>query len=993
MCIAHIPASSASGFSHNADAIEETTKSVLKLVLMDESNDESYYTGSGFVAFNSHTLITNYHVIENTTIAIASDDDDNIFDIDHVLCADKEADIAILEISGPIELKPLVLYPDDQLKRGSPVVAIGSPEGLKNTVSTGIISYQYTDENNIPMIQITAPISHGSSGGALLNDDGEVIGVTTSSISSGQNLNFAINIAVVVAMYNSWDGTKYTLANHKETANMDYTNVYQYNKPYGANEKDNTPSTSSTEVWTCLNCGKENTSKYCRECGTEKPIWVCSCGSLNSSNTFCGECGKSIDNLIDLVNQAVNCVTQKDYSRAISILNDLSQFNSGSFDTSIGNHIQAQQYLSKVYYDAGTAFLHDANYTQAVVSFQNAGMYQDAQTMVLKVYYEEANSLLKEKKYEEAISSFEKAMDYSDAKDRIKEIYYVQAEEALENGSIDSAIEFFVKAGNYKDSSNRIIQIKEEEQEKKYQSAIDAFDNGNYEYAIELLSQVIDYKDSSTKITTAKIQIIQQQLKSINSDPNTMVVEDQNQLEELLKQLAEYTNNNDAIELQKQIEYTIASHLQHLQFYSKAIEHYQQAKDYSDAVDQISNCKLLKLEKLVTDGEVEEAIQYYHSDLEPDGKEYDCALLKPGSKGRYVKVLLSLIKPLGITKQKVDIENYYEEYKSYVQAIEQYLGMNADGLITIGEYCQIQNVIYPGCNSDYTTILLEKLADLSFISSLPETHSEYKNNYVSALKKAETALGLISDGIITQTEYKYIMNQHVEAPASVQNIKATVKNDTVTLTWSKVPDAVFYEIRESSVNGIVSEYKTTKNSWVDKDITTGTSHTYSIVAHKYTISSEAITTQVNVPVYYKRITISELNKNLDKYIGKHVEISNAKYDNYKFTNEEGLSLSAFYHTPKGKAKYDLGILCKDSSGLVEFRFENLLAWDLGDVDIIALCYRNRIISFTGRGMVVNETANWSNETTDANGITTKFYYDHSKEVPLIFLESASWSAR
>ncbi len=994
LCIVKISTSCAAGFSQNADAIEETTKSVLKLVLMDESNGESYYTGSGFIAFNSHTLITNYHVIKDTTIAIASDDDDNIFDIDYVLCADKEADIAILEISGPKNLKPLELYPDNQLKRGSSVVTIGSPEGLKNSVSTGIISYQYVDDKNIPVIQITAPISHGSSGGALLNDDGKVIGVTTSSISSGQNLNFAINIAVAVAMYNAWDGTRYTLANHKQTAKMDYTNIYQYNESYDADGKENTPSTSSTEDWTCPNCGKENTSKYCKECGTEKPFWICSCGSVNSSNKYCGECGRSIIDFIDAINRAAENVKQNNNTGAAAILKELGQFNSGSFDTVVGNHIEAQVYLSKIYYDEGIASLRDGDYTQAVVCFQNAGVYQDAQTMVFRAYYEEADSLLKEKKYKEAISAFEKAKDYSDSKDRIKNIYYTQAEEALENGTIDVAIDLFAKAGDYKDSANRIVQIKEEQQEKKYQSAIEAFDNGDYERAVKLFSQLIDYKESDTMITTAKVGIIQQQLKGINSDPETMVLDDWNQLILLLKQLAEYEENKGARGLEKQIHYFLARYLQYQQFYSEAIEHYQQAEDYSDAIEQISNCKLLKLEQLTAEGKTQEAITYYHSDLEPEGKGYDCVLIKPGSQGCYVKVLLSLIKPLGITKEKVDIENYCEEYQSYVQTIEQYLGMNADGLITIGEYFQIENVIYPGCNSDYVAKLLEKLADLSFVSALPEAHSEYKNNYAAAIKKAETALGLNSDGIITQSEYRKIMDQFVEAPMAVQNLKTTVKNDSVILIWSKVRGAVFYEIKEYGVDGIISEYKTSKSNWTDKDVTTGTKHTYSVIAHKYTVPSEPVTEVVEVPVYYKRVTISELNKNLGKYIGRHVEIINAKYDRYRLKDGKGSSLPFYSHMPVIKAKYELGILCKDSMGLVEFRFEDLLSWNWeNNVDIVELCYRQKMLSFSGRGIVVNETADWRDETTEANGLITHFYYKYTQKVPLIYLESVSWRTK
>lgn len=75
--------------------------------------------------------------------------------------------------------------------RGQKVVAIGSPLGLFNSVSDGIISgFRVID--GVDMIQFTAPISRGSSGGAVLNMYGEVIGMSTAGIDSGQNINLAM---------------------------------------------------------------------------------------------------------------------------------------------------------------------------------------------------------------------------------------------------------------------------------------------------------------------------------------------------------------------------------------------------------------------------------------------------------------------------------------------------------------------------------------------------------------------------------------------------------------------------------------------------------------------------------------------------------------------------------------------------------------------------------------------------------------------------------
>ena len=100
---------------------------------------------------------------------------------------------------------PLDYDAADELKRSQAVVAIGSPAGLKNTVSIGNISAFY-DQGNKNWIQFTAPISSGSSGGALLNDQGKVIGITTATYASTQNVNLAVRVSALAALYQKWDG-------------------------------------------------------------------------------------------------------------------------------------------------------------------------------------------------------------------------------------------------------------------------------------------------------------------------------------------------------------------------------------------------------------------------------------------------------------------------------------------------------------------------------------------------------------------------------------------------------------------------------------------------------------------------------------------------------------------------------------------------------------------------------------------------------------------
>ena len=113
----------ASEFSKDTAAIEKAAKSVLKLEVMDHNN-YLIATGSGFIAFDHTSLITNYHVVEGAGAVVAISDEGNRYQLDSVLCADKEMDIAILGFSDPVEYEPLKLYPDKNHPRGLEVIAI-----------------------------------------------------------------------------------------------------------------------------------------------------------------------------------------------------------------------------------------------------------------------------------------------------------------------------------------------------------------------------------------------------------------------------------------------------------------------------------------------------------------------------------------------------------------------------------------------------------------------------------------------------------------------------------------------------------------------------------------------------------------------------------------------------------------------------------------------------------------------------------------------------
>lgn len=155
-------------------------------------------SGSGIMIGEKGYILTNNHVASGGVYySVRIEDDDYEYNTDEVIKYNPVLDLAIIRIQR--RLNPINVYNGSRkLVRGQKVVAIGSPLGLFNSVSDGIIS-GFRKIDNVDMIQFTAPISHGSSGGAVLNMQGEVIGISTAGIDSGQNINLAMGYECINA--------------------------------------------------------------------------------------------------------------------------------------------------------------------------------------------------------------------------------------------------------------------------------------------------------------------------------------------------------------------------------------------------------------------------------------------------------------------------------------------------------------------------------------------------------------------------------------------------------------------------------------------------------------------------------------------------------------------------------------------------------------------------------------------------------------------------
>lgn len=170
--------------------IEEVKNSVVQIYVYDE-DDEIIATGSGVIAFEDDLVLTNAHVVEDNNKLEVISENNTKYTVEGILAYNKKKDIAILKLNKNNGGKALKIK--EKVSVGDEVIAIGSPLGLKNTVSSGMLSGYFQD--NIEVYQHTAPISSGSSGGALLNNKGKLIGITYASINGGQNLNLAIPIS------------------------------------------------------------------------------------------------------------------------------------------------------------------------------------------------------------------------------------------------------------------------------------------------------------------------------------------------------------------------------------------------------------------------------------------------------------------------------------------------------------------------------------------------------------------------------------------------------------------------------------------------------------------------------------------------------------------------------------------------------------------------------------------------------------------------------
>jgi tetratricopeptide (TPR) repeat protein len=330
-----------------ADKIfKENSKAVVVVTTFDENN-EPLMRGCGFVVRSDGAVITNYHVISNAKY-IKVKVGETVLDVEGLLLADKKNDLAILKANGE-KLQTVKIGNSEKATIDEKVYVISSHEGMENTISDGILSGIREILSGKKVLQISAPISPGSSGSPVFNKDGEVIGVATFLLEEAQNLNFAMPVNLV----------KDKIGN-KKVALLKESGMEDYKK--------------TAEYWLNLGNAYYYSGKYKKAIESyEQAIRINPDDAEAYTNLGCAYAG------LDMHKEAI-----ESFKQAIRINPDLadahyglgvSYWASGMHEDAIESYKQAIRInpdLADAHYHLGDAYYNSAMYKEAIESYKRA---------------------------------------------------------------------------------------------------------------------------------------------------------------------------------------------------------------------------------------------------------------------------------------------------------------------------------------------------------------------------------------------------------------------------------------------------------------------------------------------------------------------------------------------------------------------------------------------------------------------------------------------
>ncbi|MBS1517912.1 MAG: trypsin-like peptidase domain-containing protein [Bacteroidetes bacterium] len=482
----------------NAEQIIENNKAALISIWFSDNNFYSYSSdsyidstilnGSGFILSEDGLIGTNNHVIDNIDSIIIKTSDGNFFHAERVM-TDEEKDFALIKIvnTSGIKFQTVRLGNSDDVKAGQEVFAIGSPLGFEYTISSGIVAairdnekvnfsdpYSYvTNEKTFEkVIQITAAISPGNSGGALFNKKGEVIGITTYTYIGYGNLNFAVAINSYKKFMDLALATDISIAEDRE--NKREENKFNSNFRNAVNMKT---QLASDWYYTKLKDSVGNADAYTERVDSLNKVRS---GKIENLLEQCIQMKPDsfyvYQELLDLYVITDNSKKTEELYRKI-----LSKFDSDSLLNQISSAL-ASAYTNSGKYDQAIKFYNkmlEQDRTQYFINFQIAGIYEQkkdfqkaeqeyrkilkmdpnynqAYTRLGKIYYENYGDLKKAKKYLQ--KGYDNEMEYTGSTPYDTDLLYYLGMIAVKEDKKMEAIIYYMDLksnGGYNEDANK----------------------------------------------------------------------------------------------------------------------------------------------------------------------------------------------------------------------------------------------------------------------------------------------------------------------------------------------------------------------------------------------------------------------------------------------------------------------------------------------------------------------------------------------------------
>jgi len=437
------------------DLVKKVKPSVVLIETFDKDN-KPIGQGSGFFIDNKGRLITNHHVIEGAYSATIKTSTGKEYPVQGIVAKDTEADIVKLVVNLPDANITFLNLSVNVPSEGEDIFVIGNPLGLESTVSTGIVSAVRDIPTFGKILQITAPVSPGSSGSPVINSKGEVIGIATLVLKEGQNLNFAVPSDKILAL--------------KETAKTpllkEYTAVTT-----DANDAQSLYERGVKELW------QENWSAalaYLQKAKEKNPqdvyVWFCL--------GYCyGNLGRYQDE-IESYKQAIRI--NPDYAEAHGALG-IAYGSLGRYEDAVESLKQAIRInpdLAEAHYSLGLAYDELGRYENAVESYK--------QTIRIKPDYVEAYCRLG--------IAYGKLGRHQDAAEAFKQVIIIKPDDAEAHNNLGLA---YSKLGRYQEaieSYKQTIKINPDLADAHYNLGYDYSQLGRYQEAIGAYKQAIRIK-------------------------------------------------------------------------------------------------------------------------------------------------------------------------------------------------------------------------------------------------------------------------------------------------------------------------------------------------------------------------------------------------------------------------------------------------------------------------------------------------------------------